>query len=119
MAAKKLKGLRTDTRSLAAAFAEKYAAARGRDIGAVEVGIVDIYDSAVRLYEDILPRIAQLDDPTSEDLGCELVDLWMELQHIEYHARLAIRGIRKMEGVFRQAAEADTAPHRHSPDKPN
>lgn len=106
MATKRLKSLKADTRSLAAAFAEKYAAAKGRDIGAVEVGIIDIYDSAIKLYEEILPRIAQLNEPNAEDLGCELVDLWMELEHVQYHTKLAIHGIRGIERVLRRAAAA-------------
>ena len=101
--AKKSKTLKADTWALARSFAEKYAVGRGSDVGAVEVGILDIYDSAVGLYGDVLPRVARLEDPSPDDLLEEMVDLRMELEHIDYHARLALRGLRRIESELRKA----------------
>lgn len=106
---KKVRTVRADPGALAKAFADKYAQAQGRDLGAVELGIEDIYGSVLKLYGEILPRIARLQAPTPDDLLVETVDLWLELEHIQYHTRLAIRGIRGIERVLRPAAAANEA----------
>ncbi|MSQ15334.1 MAG: hypothetical protein EXR50_05675 [Dehalococcoidia bacterium] len=101
----KTKTLKADNWSLAEAFAKQYACGRDRDVGAVEAGIVDIYDSTIELYDKILPNIAKLKSPSSDDLLGEIVDLEMELKHIQDHARDAIKGLRHISKTLCKAEE--------------
>lgn len=97
MSTKESKGkVEANALALARAFASQYRMANDRDIGDVYAGIWDIYDSTVKLYGEILPRIAAMEGPTDEDLLDELADLYFEMKHIRDHARDAIRGLRRI-----------------------
>jgi|GEM_PF-5550164 len=90
----KVQTIKADPWMLAKAFADKYQQGRDKDVGDVYAGILDIYDSVIDIYGTILPRIAKLEAPSKEDLLEEIVDLEMELKHIQDHARDAIRSLR-------------------------
>lgn len=88
------KTIKADPWVLASAFADKCQQGRDKDVGDVYTGILDIYDSVADIYGTILPRIAKLETPSNDILLEEIVDLEMELKHIQDHARDAIRGLR-------------------------
>lgn len=100
-----VKTVQADTWALASAFADQYHLARDKDIGDVYAGILDIYDSVVDIYGEILPRIADLKKPSPDNLLEEIVDLELELKHIQDHARDSIRGLRHISEILRASAE--------------
>ena len=102
-----IRRLEADTWSLAKAFASKYEQGKDRDIGEVYAGILDIYDSVLDIYGEILPRIAQLKAPSNDDLACELIDLELELKHVQDHARDAIRGIRHLSRALHDQSNVE------------
>ncbi len=90
----KVRTIKADPWTLASAFADKYYQGRDKDVGDVYAGILDICDSVMDIYGTILPRIARLETPSKENLLEEIVDLEIELKHIQDHTRDAIRGLR-------------------------
>ena len=98
------KKIAADPWVLAAKVADQLRHTKGKDIGALEVGVIDIYDSVVKLYSALLPRLASLKNPSDDDLLGELAELRIELEHVRYHAALALEGIDNIAEELRSAA---------------
>lgn|GEM_PF-4766164 len=92
------KGVSADAWSLARKVAGKLQGAEEDDIGSLEVGIIDIFDTVVSLYSGLYPRFAALPSPSVDSVLGELAELRVDLEHIRYHAQLTIEGI---DGIAR------------------
>ena len=103
------KGVSADAWSLARKVAGKLQGAEEDDIGSLEVGIIDIFDTVVSLYSGLYPRFAALPSPSVDSVLGELAELRVDLEHIRYHAQLTIEGIDGIARSLRKRASLEAA----------